>query len=95
MTVNQHRGPDADLEIQVLYEIKQLLNKMNTISCRYVRGHQELKKNKTDLKHEEQLNIMADQHTKQARKLSNIKKYQSLPTNNVNIIINNDIINSK
>ena len=95
MTVNQHRGPDADLEIQLLYEIKQLLKKMNTISCRYVRGHQELKKLKTDLKHEEQLNIMADQFTKRARHLSNIKKYQSLPTNNVNIIVNNDVINSK
>ena len=95
MTVNQHRGPDADLELQLLYEIQQLLDKHNTVSCRYVRGHQELKKLKSDLKHEEQLNIIADQFTKQARRLSNIKTYQSLPANNVNIIINNDVINSK
>jgi hypothetical protein len=95
MTVNQHRGSDVDLELQIIKEMEILRNHNNDITIRYVKSRQDLKKLKCPLTYPEQLNIQADSLVKQARSLPDQKHYYQFPTNNVNFSINNDIIYSK
>jgi ribonuclease HI len=45
-TVNQHRGPELDIEQQLVFELKQLMNKKCIINICHVKGHQDDKKGK-------------------------------------------------
>jgi hypothetical protein len=92
-TVNQHRFPDVDIEIQLLHELKQL-NDMNCITTfEHVKGHQDTEK-KTKLTTIEALNVEADKLTHVARKLPDIRGYHKFPMNKVNLKINHQYINS-
>jgi hypothetical protein len=42
--VNQHKDPDIDIELQLLYELDRLKQRGNTVRLRHVRGHQEFKR---------------------------------------------------
>ena len=94
-TVNQYRASDVDIELQVLEEIKILEQKHFKVILKYVKGHQDLHKSKKTLTHKEKLNVMADILTKEAQYLQDKKDYIPLPTNNVNLILNQEYINSK
>jgi hypothetical protein len=94
-TTNQHRDSDVDLELQLVYELQQLLSSDVKITIEYVRSHQELKKVKSSLSHPEQMNIAADNLTKLARKFKRKTIYSSLPQNPVDFTIDNKTINSK
>jgi hypothetical protein len=92
-TVNQHRHPDVDIEMQVLHEISQLEAKSCIIFVQHVRGHQDTKNQKKFLSMEEQLNVTADELTHRARTLPDQKHHHPFPVNPVNFIINNKYIN--
>jgi hypothetical protein len=68
-TVNQHRHPDVDIEMQVLHEISLLEAKSCFITIQHVRGHQDTQNSKRSLSSEEHLNIVADELTHRAREL--------------------------
>ena len=93
-TVNQHRDSDVDLELQLLYEINKLEDEFNII-INQVRGHQELKKLRSELSHAELMNVLADDLSRKARKLKQEPMYTTLPQNNLDLILNGDVINSK
>ena len=84
-----------DLELQLLYELAELEKYNYDISISFVRSHQELKKVKSQLSHEELMNVNADTLTKEAPKHKRITKYHTLPQNPITLIINKWVINSK
>jgi ribonuclease HI len=94
-TTNQHRDSDVDLELQLLYELQQLISNNKSISISHVRSHQELNKTKSVLSHAESMNIRADTLTKAARKYRSKTTYTSLPQNPIDFTINQSTINSK
>jgi hypothetical protein len=94
-TTNQHWDSDVDQELQLLYELQNLISRNMTISITHVRSHQELKKVKSTLSHAEFLNTTADNLTKVARKFRRITTYTSLPQNPIDCTINNATINAK
>lgn len=95
-TGNDHKGPDVDLELQIIFEIKELEMSEYKIDIRYVKGHQDrLTRNMTTLNHFAQMNILADNLSKEARSLSLQKHYHSFPQNPVDFNINSEYINSK
>jgi hypothetical protein len=59
-----------------------------------VKGHQHMAHKEKNMTIEEALNVEADELTHVARKLPDIKEYHILPTNTVNLKINNRYINS-
>ena len=94
-TVNQHRDSDVDLELQLLHELAEVEKLNFTITISFVRSHQELKKSKSALFHEETMNVLADRLTKEARAYKTISKYQYLLKNPISFNINKFMINSK
>ena len=60
-----------------------------------VKGHQDSIKSKSSLSHEETLNVWANNLAKEARTFTDQKDYIQLPTNYVNLKLNDDYINSK
>jgi hypothetical protein len=83
----------VDIEIQLLHELKKL-DGMNCITTfEHVKGHQDAETNRT-LTTIEALNVEADELTHVARKLPDIKEYHKFPTNQINLKINNQYINS-
>jgi ribonuclease HI len=94
-TTNQHRDSDVDLELQLVYELEQLISNNHQITISFVRSHQELQKLKSALSHSELLNVMADGLTKSARKIKRKAHYTSLPRNPIDFTINNITVNSK
>jgi hypothetical protein len=92
-TFNQHRHPDVDIEIQIIHELRQLEEMNCTAIIKHVKGHQDTN-NSRSLRTEEVLNIEADELTHAARTLPHIKEYHIFPTNEVNLKINHQYINS-
>jgi hypothetical protein len=92
-TVNEHRYLDADIELQLIHELKALLKTKCNIEIFHVEGHQysTARQNLTD---EEKLNVDAEELTHIARKLPDIKLYYKFPTNKVNFRLNNQYVNS-
>jgi hypothetical protein len=86
-TVNQHRNPDVDVELQIMHELHQLHEKNCMTIFEHVKGHQDTGK-KGKLTTAEALNVEADDLTHVARKLRDIKEYYKFPTNTVNLKIN-------
>jgi hypothetical protein len=91
--VNQHRGPEVEIEQQLVYELLQLMDKKCIINICHVKGHQDDKKG-TELSYEEIWNIVADRLTHIARTHADIKEYDHFPTNKFNPILNKQYINS-
>jgi hypothetical protein len=94
-TVNDHKGPDVDLEIQIIYEIKELEKMGYYIVIRYVKAHQNKSKKKHKLDHFAKMNILADDLCKEARALPSQKQYYTFPQNKVDFSLNSNYINSK
>lgn len=92
-TINQHRYPDVDIEQQLMYELNALSKKATYIEILHVKGHQD-KDTQRHLTTEEALNVEADELTHQARRLPHITTYTPFPTNKVNLVLNNQYINS-
>lgn len=67
LTVNQHGDSDVDLELQLLYELKELEKNNFNIIVKFVQSHQELKRVKSALSHAESMNVTDDKLTKEAR----------------------------
>jgi hypothetical protein len=82
-TVNQHRHPDVDIELQLIHELQLLKSKGCIIGIHHVKGHQDSTSNKNKLKVEEELNIFADQLTHKARTLPPVTKYEPFTINSV------------
>jgi hypothetical protein len=82
-TVNKHRYPDADIELQLINELKALQEKKCIMEIFHVKGHQDCtsRQNLTD---EEKLNVEADNLTHIARKLPDVKTYHKFPMNKAN-----------
>ena len=78
-----------------MYELKQLEAEGFIISIQHVRSHQELIKQRAPLSHVELMNVLADQLSTKARQLKSEGQYISLPQNNIDLVINDDVINSK
>jgi Reverse transcriptase (RNA-dependent DNA polymerase) len=93
-TVNQHRYPDADIELQLVSELQYFIFQKCNISIAHVKGHQEKRDPSQPLKTEEYLNIMADDLTHKARRLPKVTKYTPFPSNSVNFVLNGQYINS-
>jgi hypothetical protein len=93
-TVNQHRHPDVDLELQVMQELANLKTKGCKISINFVRSHQDKNKTIYDMTNKEYLNTLADKLTHKARSLPCQKYYYPFSANPVNLIINNRYHNS-
>jgi transposase len=64
----------------------------NTVRLYFVRGHQEAKKAKSDLDHDEQMNILADSLTRKARKLQPQQSYHKVSTTSVDLEIHKHYI---
>jgi hypothetical protein len=71
ITVSEHRYPDADIELQLIHELKALQETKCNIEIFHVISHQDstTRQNLTD---EEALNVEADKLTHIARKLPDI-----------------------
>jgi hypothetical protein len=91
-TVNQYKGPDLDVEMQVLHELEQLKAQGNTVQLCFVREHQEMKKTKCDLDHNEQMNVKADKLTKKARSLELQTIYHRFPCIRADLAISTEYI---
>jgi ribonuclease HI len=93
-TVNQHRHPDVDIEMQVLHEVSLLEKEHLNFTIQHVQGHQDTTKLKRSLTMEEHLNVEADKLTHKARELPDQRQYHRFPMNPVNFILNNRYIDS-
>ena len=92
MTIHNHKGPDIDIEQQLLYEWKQLEQRHYDVTIRYVAAHQNSKKKTENLTHPERMNVLADCLSKEARSLPVQKQYYTFPQNSVDYKINSDYI---
>jgi hypothetical protein len=92
MTINDYKGPDVDIEQQLLYEWNQLEQQKYEISIRYVAAHQDSKKKSTNLTHPERMNVLAHRLSTEARIFPSQKHYHSFPQNTVDYKINSDYI---
>jgi hypothetical protein len=93
-TVNQHRYPDVNLELQIIHKIQEFESAQRKITLDFVKSHQDKHKQLHKLTFEEYLNTLADKLTHKARSIPRLKHYYSFPANPVNFIINNKHINS-
>jgi hypothetical protein len=86
-TVNQHRHPDTDIEIQLIHQLQLLKEQKSKIKIEHVNGHQDNNPLQRTLRTEEHLNIYADDLTHKSRVLPTVSKYISFPENRVNLFI--------
>jgi ribonuclease HI len=73
-TVDKHRYPDANIELQLIYKLNALQKTKRIIEISHVKGHQG-STTRQNLTNEEKLNVEADDLTHIARKLPDIKTY--------------------
>jgi ribonuclease HI len=93
-TINQHCDSDVDIELQSLHKINKLESQQVSVTVRWVKSHQELRKSKSALSHIETLNISADNLSTEARKHPRITKYTTLEQDPIKFTLHNLIINS-
>ena len=73
---------ETDRFARSVERVSQTIEQSNfIIHVMHVKSHQELRKCKQELSHEEGLNILADQLTKDARQLKAVSKYEFPPIN--------------
>jgi mRNA-degrading endonuclease YafQ of YafQ-DinJ toxin-antitoxin module len=89
MTVNQHRDAEVDLELQVLYEIKQLEKLNNMVRVKYVKGHKQTTKDQ-HVSLMEHMHNHANDLCKQARLLPD-----QIPANKVELTLNGRVITAQ
>jgi hypothetical protein len=95
MTLGAYNSPDIDVELQLLFEIKDLTARGYTVKMEHVKGHQDATTPIDQLSKEARLNVRADELATDALKSQVHGIYCELTANPVSLWIDNQPITSK
>jgi hypothetical protein len=95
MVLGAYNSPDIDVELQLLFEMKDVTNRGYKIHMEHLKGHQDTTTPINQLSKEARLNVRADLLATEALKSQAHGKYCELPANPVSLWIDNHPITSK
>ena len=93
MTVNDHNKPDYDIIIEIITLVKELRQNYKSISYHYIKSEKPNEKSDKPRSHETEMHMFAHHLSQEAKKTKDVP-YINMPHNNVNIIINDQHVNS-